>query len=51
MFYRSNRFVLEVTPGLYATIEEMQAGIADAAITAGVNKTDDPRGGGCSPNP
>ena len=41
LFYRSNLFTLEITPGLYATIDEMQAGIADAAIAAGVNKTDD----------
>ena len=31
-------FILEVEPGLYASLAELQTGIARAAIEAGVNK-------------
>ena len=48
IYYRSNLFTLQVTPGLYATIDEMQAGIADAAIAAGMNMVPSRSGYGCA---
>ena len=32
IYYRSNLFTLQVTPGLYATIDEMQAGINESSV-------------------
>jgi hypothetical protein len=39
LYYRHSLFTLQVDPGLYGTIDELQAGIAAAAIAADVNKS------------